>query len=1092
MSQSQQGARPPPLTPQQLAMLQQLSRTSGQTGQPITPQQMQQAMAALQAQGGNANPQALMAAMRGMAPPQQRPPTSGQPAIPQQTGQSGQQQQQQQMMGGAPANQAQMQAMMYQQQRIAQMMAQQQQQAQQQGQAPGQQGQPGQMQLPMQGMGQGQTSAQGGISLQQLQALQGKGLPGSPARPPQGQQPQQQSMPPPALPQGTSPRPPPQQGQQPPQQAPFSLTPQQRAFITQQQGAAMASPQFQQMPENQRQPYLASMAQNMVRMFSAQAQGQQQFGQMGQMGPPGQLPHQQQQQMGQVGQMGLMGMVMPQQAQPAQQSPMTQQRSLSGSMPPQNQGQPGQPLSSLPQHMAPPRPTSQASQRDGSPHGAQPIMGSPSMRHTPTPPPGSQNFVQQQAVPNNAPSPTMSTHSHHSQQQQQSTPHMGQMVHPGQSPMPGPMAAPSPAQSLVSDHTGQLGGSSTHPTPQQQSLAPNMLPGMPNIPGQVNAATLQNLTPQQQQQMATAMAVMSQAAQNQQQTQAQTPQQQAARPMMRPPIQLPNINMSDFPFDWRLFPHLAHANDPKWRTDMAARNPQLLASVQNAQAIIGSGRVPTDVLQRMQQVVVHMSRAQAAVAAQQMQMARPPGQLPPQLQQQLAGMAGLPQGAIPQQAGTPGQQRWQQAPGQAPASSPSASQASQASPMRPPPPHLPPPHTMPNQSMQRRQSDASSKDKRMGQGQQMPPPQWIPAHGLPPPARPPPHTAPDQIASTSAAPTPGPHAVPVKEWEGAIRLDLPITNITPMPVNDIDESADPTFGGKLPAMNEEEKRRVKDWLESDKEYSKTLDEHKRLKADKHLAWARTIEASTPWWSVPKGKNYRGTRDRLSIIWPHDKAKIRQQRVLRGRSEIRFTPEQMKAMTDVEDHVIPVRLDIEHDHFRLKDTFMWNCADSVVTPELFAMSMCDDFRLPHKDFVPKIVSAIQEKVKEYQDQVLPVMPKIPKEEACRGLLDPDGPAWEVFRRAREGSTSDGVAATEVRTPEQDGEDIAMVKMEDEDGSQTATDEQMNGHLDDQKPREREPEEPMSVEEAMSALPDDWSEELRILVKVSFISLIFVVG
>ena len=35
--------------------------------------------------------------------------------------------------------------------------------------------------------------------------------------------------------------------------------------------------------------------------------------------------------------------------------------------------------------------------------------------------------------------------------------------------------------------------------------------------------------------------------------------------------------------------------------------------------------------------------------------------------------------------------------------------------------------------------------------------------------------------------------------------------------------------------------------------------------------------------------------------------------------------QLKAMANVEDHVVPVRLDLEHDHWRLKDTFAWNCS-----------------------------------------------------------------------------------------------------------------------------------------------------------------------
>lgn len=41
---------------------------------------------------------------------------------------------------------------------------------------------------------------------------------------------------------------------------------------------------------------------------------------------------------------------------------------------------------------------------------------------------------------------------------------------------------------------------------------------------------------------------------------------------------------------------------------------------------------------------------------------------------------------------------------------------------------------------------------------------------------------------------------------------------------------------------------------------------------------------------------------------------------------------MKAMADVEDLVIPIRLDLDHDHYKLKDTFMWNCAGKRRAPD----------------------------------------------------------------------------------------------------------------------------------------------------------------
>lgn len=159
------------------------------------------------------------------------------------------------------------------------------------------------------------------------------------------------------------------------------------------------------------------------------------------------------------------------------------------------------------------------------------------------------------------------------------------------------------------------------------------------------------------------------------------------------------------------------------------------------------------------------------------------------------------------------------------------------------------------------------------------------------------------------------------------------------------------------------------------------------------------------------------------------------------------------MAMVEDHIVPVRIDIEHDHHRIKDTFMWNCADTVITPDLFAQTLCEDFQVPPVHFKSRIVAAIQERVKEYQDQVLPILTRSP--DLVRGKLDLEGEGegkvlYEVFRRVRERSE-------EIKT--ESGEEDPRVRIAGED------------------------EEPMSVEEVMASLPPGSGDDLRILIKVS---------
>ena len=114
------------------------------------------------------------------------------------------------------------------------------------------------------------------------------------------------------------------------------------------------------------------------------------------------------------------------------------------------------------------------------------------------------------------------------------------------------------------------------------------------------------------------------------------------------------------------------------------------------------------------------------------------------------------------------------------------------------------------------------------------------------------------------------------------------------------------------------------------------------------------------------------------------------------------------MSNVEEHIVPVRLDLEHDHYRLKDTFLWNCADVVVSPELFAQTVCDDFKLPQQHFASRIVAAIRERVKEYTDQVAPLIPK--RAEWGRGTMAADEEEEEAAAPSTSAETPAAEAAS----------------------------------------------------------------------------------
>lgn len=103
----------------------------------------------------------------------------------------------------------------------------------------------------------------------------------------------------------------------------------------------------------------------------------------------------------------------------------------------------------------------------------------------------------------------------------------------------------------------------------------------------------------------------------------------------------------------------------------------------------------------------------------------------------------------------------------------------------------------------------------------------------------------------------------------------------------------------------------------------------------------------------------------------------------------------------EDVMIPIRLDIDIDSYKIKDAFMWNmngesshyfpifmvnlwrlCAEELVTPDQFANIMCLDLDIPPQVFAATISSAIRTQIEEYA----PVAEiQIPEETEMRVLV-----------------------------------------------------------------------------------------------------------
>ncbi|XP_063699426.1 SWI/SNF-related matrix-associated actin-dependent regulator of chromatin subfamily B member 1 [Culicoides brevitarsis] len=68
-------------------------------------------------------------------------------------------------------------------------------------------------------------------------------------------------------------------------------------------------------------------------------------------------------------------------------------------------------------------------------------------------------------------------------------------------------------------------------------------------------------------------------------------------------------------------------------------------------------------------------------------------------------------------------------------------------------------------------------------------------------------------------------------------------------------------------------------------------------------------------------------------------------------------------------LVPIRLDMELEGQKLRDTFTWNKNECMISPEQFAEVLCDDLDLNPLTFIPAIAAAIRQQVEAFPSENL---------------------------------------------------------------------------------------------------------------------------
>ncbi|OZJ05621.1 hypothetical protein BZG36_01506 [Bifiguratus adelaidae] len=77
-----------------------------------------------------------------------------------------------------------------------------------------------------------------------------------------------------------------------------------------------------------------------------------------------------------------------------------------------------------------------------------------------------------------------------------------------------------------------------------------------------------------------------------------------------------------------------------------------------------------------------------------------------------------------------------------------------------------------------------------------------------------------------------------------------------------------------------------------------------------------------------------------------------------------TEQEMSMLADVEEQLVPIRINIDVDDIKLRDAFLWNMNEPYLTPEHFAEMLCEDLEIPSSKFSQIISKEIRAQVSEF--------------------------------------------------------------------------------------------------------------------------------
>ncbi|KAJ3570007.1 hypothetical protein NPX13_g5881 [Xylaria arbuscula] len=162
-----------------------------------------------------------------------------------------------------------------------------------------------------------------------------------------------------------------------------------------------------------------------------------------------------------------------------------------------------------------------------------------------------------------------------------------------------------------------------------------------------------------------------------------------------------------------------------------------------------------------------------------------------------------------------------------------------------------------------------------------------------------------------------------------------------------------------------------------------IGDYKLLRSSEYQAWFPPAKLYGEGYSgYGNGRTEIGLASRLTYPMHKPRPGKRQTPALKWKRK------DMKQQAEQHEELVPVRLDVDYDKIKLRDTFTWNLHERLVRPDLFAMQLIEDMGLK----APMAQPVYEEVMKQLHEQLNDFYPFVFSDEDA---LDPELPysAWK---------------------------------------------------------------------------------------------------